>query len=1536
MSGDQSTSKGPPVTPPSSPGASPPTRSTRYSLRTNPRPTVRFSPTSASRTGGSPTSSGRPLVLHHPHEPLAEPPQVDIQPEHVVQVEEIDHPNGLHDIATPDFIMADPALLAQIAALVTAMQVNHPAGGVAGNQRPPQKLDTSGIPDKLSASAKPAEFERWYRKWINFATLRNITSFPREMQVAAFYLALSDDLAEQLQDGTLVVNPATLGAPTVAELIPVIRAHLRKSQHIALDRTDFFMRRQQAGETIDQFHAALRELARTADLANITEDGLVVTVMMLGVQDSTTRQKLMALPTFPTREECYNLCRTEEAAHKSSEAAASSSAHWVGRSSRPPPPGPRSSHKGSNRRCNKCGRPEHQDGEHCKAKDSTCRKCQRVGHWDAVCRSTATAPPGTGPRKPTVKSVSTAPAGPPSMEAHYSSEDEASVTAISVVNQATHLRAPRISVKISVLKVKATTSAEPDSGAEVSVMPTSLYRSLGLPMEALKKSYQKISSGTGHHFDEVGTVKARLEYFGRTVWEDVHVCNDAKEFLLAWYTLPKLDILPDKYPLPIHGPANNAVSYASVVKGSSGTSSVTKQDNSRSSLPDNSARLSTIPDASIPAYRQQLLQEFSDVFASADDEDLRPMVGDPMKIHIKPDAVPVAITAARNVPIPLRSEVRAEIKRMVSRGVITPVGDEVTEWIHPLVLAPKKNGKVRIVTDFTALNRHATRPHHPMRTPKDAVDAVSPKDRYFSTLDAVQGYWQIPLAKESRPLTTFICSEGRFQYCRAPMGLLSTGDEYNRRGDIAIAGLSNVEKVVDDLLVHDVSLAEHVLHVRQVLQRCRDNAITLSREKFVFAQPAVKYVGYIVTRDGIAADPDKVSAIKDFPSPKNISELRGFLGLVNQLGSFSDQIAKMAEPLRPLLQKSNKYLWLANHEQAFRQVKEALIAPPILKAFDVSLPTVLKTDASRSNGLGFALLQRHGDRLHLVQCGSRFVTPTESRYAVVELEMLAVEWAVNKCRVYLLGLPEFSIITDHKPLVPILNQKGLHDVDNPRLMRMKERLLPYRFSADWIRGKDHEVPDALSRAPVSRPTKEDIASEQDLAQTMNCYISCNAASIDEGFDFPRGHSDRILDDLYKTAIADENYQMLKKTIISGFPDDKSQVPPTLMPYYAVRDSLSVDSELVLSNARIVIPQEARKEVLLRLHSSHLGNEYTKRRAREAVWWPGINSDIENTIATCQPCQLRRSSLPAEPLEKDELPTRPWVDTATDLFTYGGQNYIVYVDRYSGCFDVGTYFKKDPTAERVCRSLRTFFLRHGPPIKIRSDGGPQYTATYFQDFCNEWKIHHVRSAPHFPSSNGLAEAAVKSAKALIAAAMKDGEFENDAFVQGYLEWENTPRPDGQSPASMVYRHPMRTLLPQINNGLNKGETQERVDGSSPEGADGRPLQEIPVGSPVWVQDPRSLRWSRTGEVTKAVGRNYAIKMSNGGVYWRNRRHIRLRILPNSTTPPVKQETKGSSPPSTTRSRTAPSRTGETVAGDLRRSSRATKVPVRFRVEASPPK
>ena len=716
------------------------------------------------------------------------------------------------------------------------------------------------------------------------------------------------------------------------------------------------------------------------------------------------------------------------------------------------------------------------------------------------------------------------------------------------------------------------------------------------------------------------------------------------------------------------------------------------------------------------------------------------------------------------------------------------------------------------------------------------------------------------------------------------MGLVSSGDEYNRRGDQALGDIPNTIKIVDDILAYDSSYSAHLAHVIQIVQRCDQHGITLNPKKFTFAGNVVDYCGYSVSGQGYTTDSKKLKAISDFPRPQHITDLRSFMGLTNQLGGFSPAVAAAAQPLRDLLRPKNSWCWTPNHEEAFEKVKQCLVSPPVLAYFDPSLPTMLQTDASRMHGFGFVLLQKHGDQWKMVQCGSRFVTDTESRYAVIELEMAAIAWAVKKCGTYLKGLPHFDLVLDHRPLIPILNSKLLGEIENLRLQRMREKLAQYSFTASWQKGSTHCVPDALSRAPVQDPVEEDAAASGDIDPLHSAVISALSATNEDGVRLAP-LQDQTVEMVRAAAARDGEYSLLKDVIIEGFPDHCHDLDHRLRAYWPVRSLLAVDDDLVVYGPRLLIPYSLRRETLERLHDSHQGMERTKRRARQTVYWPGIDRDIENIVSGCSLCRSLLPSHANEPLWQDaDTPSRVFESVSADYFHAAGRTYLVYVDRLSGWPHVSAC-SRPASADQLVRVLRTVFADTGVPVILRTDGGPQFTSSSVRRFLARWGVEHRVSSPHYPRSNGHAEAAVKSVKKLILTTTQRGQLDEDAFARGLLELRNTPRAEGRSPAQVLFGHPMRSCVPAHH--LSYAQQWQRAadvcdakaehlrrQAKLRHDASARTLPPLHLGGHVDVQDHATGLWDRVGVIV-GVGRrrDYLIKMGSGRVMWRNRRFLR---------------------------------------------------------------
>ena len=506
----------------------------------------------------------------------------------------------------------------------------------------------------------------------------------------------------------------------------------------------------------------------------------------------------------------------------------------------------------------------------------------------------------------------------------------------------------------------------------------------------------------------------------RKIGHFARVCRSKRQVsgaLMSWKTARELAILPKHYPQPIEALCTEKASKE--------------------------IKVTTTNQNELSQMKIKLMQEFPEVFSGQ----VALMKGEKFTISLMDKAVPFCVKAPRTVPYAYREKLREELELLQEQGIIAPV-TEVTEWCVPIVVAPKKGSdRIRMCVDLSRLNRYVRRERYQSPTPADAVaDLAAEKAKYFTVIDAMKGYHQCPLEEESQALTTFITPFGRYKYLRAPYGLSSIAEHYNRCMAEAFEGLTGFRRIVDDIVIYDQDEASHIDHVRQFLQRCCNQGISLNKDKWQLCQTCVTFAGFQLSRDGYRVDPSLTDAIAEFPIPATRTELRSFFGLVNQLAACTDKIANLLAPLRPLLSTKNEYVWLSDHDQALSQAKQQLVRTPILAFFDLNQPTRLCTDASRT-GIGFILQQQSpAGQWSLIQAGSRFLSGAKSRYAVIELEMLAVTWAMMKCKIFLAGLQTFQVITDHNPLIPILNSHRLDEIENPRLQRLRHRLMAYNFN----------------------------------------------------------------------------------------------------------------------------------------------------------------------------------------------------------------------------------------------------------------------------------------------------------------------------------------------------------------------------------------------------------------------------------------------------------------------------------------------------------
>ena len=662
---------------------------------------------------------------------------------------------------------------------------------------------------------------------------------------------------------------------------------------------------------------------------------------------------------------------------------------------------------------------------------------------------------------------------------------------------------------------------------------------------------------------------------------------------------------------------------------------------------------------------------------------------------------------------------------------------------------------------------------------------------------------------------------------------------------------------------------EHNSRLTAVLERVRAAGVTLNPDKCEFHRKSVKFLGPLIDEEGIRADPEKTSAITKMPTPQCVTDLRRFMGLANQLGKFSPNLAELSQPLRELLSTKRAWVWGPNQEQAFTRLKAELTRPTVLILYNPRADTKVSADAS-SYGLGAVLLQRSESDWKPVAYASRSMSETEQRYAQIEKEALAVTWAYEKFTDYILGR-EFHIETDHKPLVPLLSTNQLDRLP-PRVLRFRLRLARYTYSIQHVPGKLLYTADALSRAPA--PGNE---QPQQLESEVESFVEAVVTNLPA--------TKRRLDIYRQAQTQDKTCSQVLDHCKVGWPD-KSDLDAELLPYWKARASLTAHENLLLHGQCIVVPASLQDDTLRKVHEGHQGVERCRARAKASVWWPGMSNDIKQMIRLCPDC-AREATHRREPLIPTPLPSYPWQVVGTDLFELLGKRYLLVVDYFSRFPEV--IQMSTTTSAAIIAALKSVFSRHGIPEVLRSDNGPQYAAQEFANFAASYDFRHVTSSPYFPRSNGQAERTVQTVKRLLRQA-------EDPY-KALLSYRATPLPwCGLSPVQLCMGRHVRTSLPLTEEQLTpqwsylpdfkrlnkKLKKRQKRNFDQRHRVATRP--DISDGTDVWITSGDHPVQGKVTE-TASVPRSYLVETPTG-VVQRNREHL-------NTVPPTSEH--GGDPP-----------------------------------------
>ena len=1272
------------------------------------------------------------------------------------------------------------------------------------------------LPQKLDLKGNTAaNWKRFKRNWANYEIASRLKLESKELRTATMLTCIGQDALE-IYDGLDFENDEQRND------IDVVLEKLEKfcigATNEIYERYTFNKREQQEGESIDTYVAALRLLAKSCNYGELT-DNLIRDRIVVGVLDNGLRKKLLQRSKL-TLFNCIDICRAAECTTLQVKAMKPSEDVNVVKSAEK-----QNNLRGAIPKKKPYAQPKWSTSTptiSCKfCGKNHLRKKEECPAWGKTCGNCRKQNHFAAKCQERVNVVN---------QHTDDCDSDEYLLGVDTIDPVHTEEFPKKLYAHMVLNDN-TVKFQLDSGATVNILPVDLYQKItkDQKLRALDKANSNLVMFNKSQLEALGKVRieTRNPKNNKTYQVEYVIVSEGFKGLLGAKSIQELDLI--------------TVNMDNIMSVS--TSTVSTMTN--------------------------ILKEYQDVFKG---EGLLAQ-----KLHLELDnSIPAVKLPVRKVPLAVKEPLKEEIHRLVHMGILKPV-DSPTDWISSMVVVMKRNGRVRLCIDPKPLNKALKRNHYPLPGIDNILPEIS-KAKVFTVVDAKNGFWHVPLDEESSYLTTFGTPWGRFRWTRMPFGISVAPEEFQRRLDNALEGLDGVTPIFDDILIYGAgeteaeAINDHDRKLVALLNRCREKGIKLNKEKVKFRLPEVTFMGHIISVEGLKPDPTKVEAIREMPAPTCKQDVRRLLGMVNYLQKFAPNLSDATAPLRDLLKEENKFQWLDDvQSQSFKQVKQMLSQTPVLKYFDPKEDVQLQCDASE-RGLGACLMQGGQP----VAYASRSMTETETHYAQIEKEMLAIVFGVERFEHYVYGRP-VKVDTDHKPL-EIIFKKSLLSAPK-RLQRMLLRLQKFHLDVNYKKGTEMYLADTLSRAFLPHTGK----GQQHREDVFRLYdtrgeTEKDAESIEMVQFLPVSESSQTL--IRQATEADKAMQELKSTIRQGWPESKNLVSDSIRDYFPFRDELSLQNGLVFKGERLVIPTRIREDMKARVHASHIGIQGCLRRAREALYWPGMNNDIQEYIARCDVCNNHPLAQAKEPLICHSITVRPWEKIAVDFFQQGEAEYMITVDYYSSYFEVDRLHTK--TAKEVIRLLKAHLARHGIPDELMSDNGPPFTSAEFQKFVDSYSFEHNTSSPGYPQSNGKVENAVKRAKSLM---QKASESRSDPFL-ALLDWRNTPSEMlDTSPAQRMFGRRTKTLLPTSNH-LLKPKTPKDVhkklqlQKSKQTKYYNRSVKELPElhpGDIVRVQPLKSMnrhkQWARAEVDTKVDIRSYQVRTEDGRVLRRNRRHLK---------------------------------------------------------------
>lgn len=780
-----------------------------------------------------------------------------------------------------------------------------------------------------------------------------------------------------------------------------------------------------------------------------------------------------------------------------------------------------------------------------------------------------------------------------------------------------------------------------------------------------------------------------------------------------------------------------------------------------------------------------LLQKHQAVFS----DQLGLLKGFEAKIHVDPSAKPV-FCRARSVPYSMKLKVEEALDRLVKDEVLEPV--QFASWAAPIVPIVKPDKSVRICGDFRlTVNQASKLDQYPLPRIEDLFSNLS-GGKTFSKLDLSQAYQQLALSEDSKQYLVINTHKGLYRYNRLPFGVSSAPAIFQRVMESLLKGIDGVVVYIDDILVTGKTEEEHLSTLGEVLTRLQSAGLHLKKEKCKFLCESVTYLGHRIDANGLSPLPEKVAAVRDAPVPKNVAELKSYLGLLSYYSRFLSNLSTVLAPLYRLLRQSTSWQWGTTETAAFQSSKELLLSAPLLVHYDPSMDITLACDAS-SYGIGAVLSHELPDGSEKpIGFISRSLSDTEKRYPQIEKEALSCVFAVKKFHSYLCG-HHFTLITDHKPLTTLFSEKkAISSQASGRIQRWSLTLSAYEYEIQYRSTTKHGNADAMSRLPLPVKPSETPTPPESILLIENVDSSPITSAQIKLWTRRDPLLSRVL-----------------RHLREGWPVSCSD--PALQPYFNKRLELTVQDGCLLWGGRVIVPPPGREPLLGELHGGHPGISRMKTIARMFIWWPGLDTDIEKVVKHCNKCQQQRPSPPVAPLHPWKWPSHPWTRLHLDFAgPFLGHMFLIVVDSHSKWVEVSTM--STSTSRATINQLRHMFARFGIPVTIVTDNAATFTSDEFAEFLKKNGVQHVRPAPYHPSTNGLAERAVQSFKQGMKK-LTAGTVE-ERVARYLFHYRNTPHSTtGQTPSELLLGHRPRSrldlLFPDLSSNVTKAQQRQKA-------------------------------------------------------------------------------------------------------------------------------